>query len=116
MIFLDQCICRLASPSNLNQPDNQQDMDVFNSYKDQSSSIDDQMDMTPTTDLLSNECIPDLQPVPVLNSRPVRERHQTVCHSMLTILHGQPEPSDYQEAIASTEADLWQKLMKEEYD
>jgi len=35
---------------------------------------------------------------------------------MLTILHGHPEPSDYQEAIASAEADLWQKAMKEEYD
>lgn len=91
-------------------------MNVFDSYKDQSSSIDDQIDITPTTDLPSNECILDLQPVPVLNSRPLRERRQTVCHSMLTILHGQPEPNDYKEAIASTEADICQKMMKEEYD
>ncbi|KAI9552631.1 reverse transcriptase [Daphnia sinensis] len=47
---------------------------------------------------------------------PLRERRQTVCHNMLTILHGHSEPSSYQEAITSTEADLWQKAIREEYD
>ena len=49
---------RDAGPSNLNQPNNQQEIDVFNSFKDQISSIDDQMDLIHTADLPSNEFIP----------------------------------------------------------
>lgn len=41
VIFLDQCVSRLASPSSFNQPDNQPEMDVSSSYKDQISSIND---------------------------------------------------------------------------
>ena len=86
---------------------------------DMPSSSESVPDVPKTTDadlLSSSEFIPALPSPLVQNSRPVRERRQTVWHSMLTILHGHPEPSSYQEAITSTEAFLWQKAMEEEYN